>query len=407
MWPLNTQTNSKQNTDDFMDTLFDYIDKFGNENFYDKPYNAVDALVFSQLAYIELEKCFQIDSRLLIRDVWRKITENVTDAEFKSFSSLMQKAMLLLNHAAMTTRYQNVLVFGYKNIVSVKDEKQFSATCFKTKTGECVLAFRGTDETLAGLKESAMLSFTFPVFSQTAAADYLKFFLDEHFEKVHLTGHSKGGNLAVYSAVQNAKKAERILDIFNFDGPGFQKNFVSSEDYNRINDKITTILPEGSMVGQLFCHDEKIRIVESDKSGLSQHHAFNWHIENSDFQYTNEPQYISSLFEKTVNDVFENVSQDKIEEIFETLFSILDATGAKTLDDLKHLRPDKIKAIWKAIEAADKNDNGYLKEVFTLLIRYGFLNALPDVRAELNDRRNELQKTVLTRLGLSDKNTET
>ena len=114
-----------------MDTLFDYIDKFANENFYDKPYNAVDALVFSQFAYIEFEKCFAFDTRLLISDIWRKITENVSDAEFRTFSSLMQKSILLLSHAAMTARYQNVLVSGYKNIISNEDEKQFSATCFK------------------------------------------------------------------------------------------------------------------------------------------------------------------------------------------------------------------------------------------------------------------------------------
>lgn len=374
-----------------MDTLFDYIDKFANENFYDKPYNAVDALVFSQFAYIEFEKCFAFDTRLLISDIWRKITENVSDAEFRTFSSLMQKSILLLSHAAMTARYQNVLVSGYKNIISNEDEKQFSATCFKTRTGERVLAFRGTDETLAGLKESAMLSFTFPVFSQKAAAEYLRDFLDEHFEKVHLTGHSKGGNLAVYAAVQNVKKAERVLDIYNFDGPGFQESFVQSAGYDRINEKITTILPEGSIVGQLFCHDEKILVVESDKSGLSQHHAFNWYIRGDDFVYANEPQYVSTLFEKTINDLFENVSRDKVEEVFESLFSILDATGAETLDDLKRLRPDKLKAIWKAIENADKNDRGYLKEIFSLLIHYGFVNALPDMRAELADWRKELE----------------
>lgn len=388
-----------------MDTLFDYIDKNGNENFYNKPYNAVDALVFSQFAYIELEKCFAFDTSLLISDIWRKITENVSDAAFQSFSSLMQKAIRLLSHAAMTTRYRDVLMSGYKNIISNEEEKQFSAMCFKTKIGECVLAFRGTDETLAGLKESAMLSFTFPVFSQSASGEYLRDFLENHAEKVHLTGHSKGGNLAVYAAVQNAGRAGRILDIYNFDGPGFQESFVRSSGYDRINEKITTILPEGSIIGQFFCHDEKIVVIESEKSGLSQHHAFNWHIdtEKSNFVCADAPQYISTLFEKTVNDVFADVGREKIESVFETLFSILDATGAETLDDLKRLRPENLKDIRNAVENADKADRDYLIEIFLLLIHYGFLHVLPDVRAELEDLRDDIQQAVLRRLKRSGK----
>ncbi|MBQ4011467.1 MAG: DUF2974 domain-containing protein, partial [Erysipelotrichales bacterium] len=49
---------------------------------------------------------------------------------------------------------------------------------------------------------------------------------------MRVTGHSKGGNLAVYASVFAKEEVkERILDVYSNDGPGFLKPIISSDEY--------------------------------------------------------------------------------------------------------------------------------------------------------------------------------
>lgn len=44
--------------------------------------------------------------------------------------------------------------------------------------------------------------------------------------KVRIMGHSKGGNLSVYSAVRGGKLGQkRLLKVYCLDGPGFSEDF--------------------------------------------------------------------------------------------------------------------------------------------------------------------------------------
>lgn len=67
--------------------------------------------------------------------------------------------------------------------------------------GSDVVAFRGTDVTVTGVKESAMLSYMFPVPAQIEALYYFQETSMLHSGDIILCGHSKGGNLAVFAAV--------------------------------------------------------------------------------------------------------------------------------------------------------------------------------------------------------------
>ena len=67
--------------------------------------------------------------------------------------------------------------------------------------------------------------------AQVEALKYIRRVSKKYNCKIHLGGHSKGGNLAVYAGIFCSKKVQdKIIDITNFDGPGFDKTVVENEN---------------------------------------------------------------------------------------------------------------------------------------------------------------------------------
>ena len=60
---------------------------------------------------------------------------------------------------------------------------------------------------------------------------------------IRIGGHSKGGNLAVYSAVKSdGAIQERIVAVHNNDGPGFAWDISETAGHKRIASRIHTVL---------------------------------------------------------------------------------------------------------------------------------------------------------------------
>lgn len=67
------------------------------------------------------------------------------------------------------------------------------------------LVFRGTDDTLIGWKEDFKLAYVREIPAHRAAVTYLEHYLASHPLPIMVSGHSKGGNLALY-AVAHVKE---------------------------------------------------------------------------------------------------------------------------------------------------------------------------------------------------------
>lgn len=96
---------------------------------------------------------------------------------------------------------------------------------------------------------------------------------------LRLGGHSKGGNFAIYAGMYCEKSLrDQIIAIYNNDGPGFSKDVVASAAYQNLLPLITTIVPESSVVGRLFEHQEDYVVIKSENKGLKQHDAMSWEV---------------------------------------------------------------------------------------------------------------------------------
>ena len=73
---------------------------------------------------------------------------------------------------------------------------------------------------------------------------YLNMVVGKLHQPFYIGGHSKGGNLAVYAAMNCPKEVrERIIKVYNMDGPGFRTEVLEKYDYAAIQEKTVKILP--------------------------------------------------------------------------------------------------------------------------------------------------------------------
>ena len=161
----------------------------------------------------------------------------------------------LLERMAASNRFGGLMLRDFVNEVDAARSIQFSAVTADCPDGSVLVAFRSTDSTLVGWKEDFMMAFETPVPAQTEAVAYLERAAASAAGPLRLAGHSKGGNLAVYAAM-NAPDAvqARIEAIYSFDGPGLDEDSIRSERYARIRSRIFSFLPQASIVGLLLAY---------------------------------------------------------------------------------------------------------------------------------------------------------
>jgi hypothetical protein len=175
----------------------------------------------------------------------------------------------LLQKAAETARYADVVLSGYVNIINNDNPNQFSALVFTYGKGRRYIAFRGTDDNLAGWKEDFLMGFKDVVPAQSQAVKYVGAVVPRLRGRVILGGHSKGGNLAVFSAIHTSDAVRRRIDaVYNNDGPGFQSSICDNENYKDICRRIHSFIPKSSVVGMLLEHGDDYTVVASREKGI-------------------------------------------------------------------------------------------------------------------------------------------
>ena len=204
-----------------------------------------------------------------------------------------------------------------------------------------------------------------PVPAQIKGAEYLKTVAERFDCKIRLGGHSKGGNISIYSGVNSTPEVrERIIDIYNNDGPGFFSEVVESESYRELEDRIVTFLPQSSIVGALFEQSPICRIIKSTQSGLGQHDPLSWEVMGSRFIYLDKRSKFGETSDRAMNTWIYSLNDEEKELFSRVAFEIIDSTGAKTLTDLNDSRMKNIVAMTKTMNSLDSET----KTRFTKLV---------------------------------------
>lgn len=313
-----------------MANSFDYLFWRGDVPFSASPFNEVDGMLLSRLSYAPFELVGK-ENAVTVGAVCRALLqiENIED------KLLMRDDKRLLELMVESDRFKNLVLFEYVNRIDEESETQFSAVTLQLARGMFYVAFRGTDETLVGWKEDFNMSFTTPVPAQKLAVEYFERVARKVRGRFILGGHSKGGNLAVYAAAFCRQTTQRRIDLVeNFDGPGFDEKVLETDGYKNVRSRISTYVPQSSVVGLLLGHEEEYTIVKSTNTGLLQHDTYSWEVERNRFVYLETVTDASKFLDYTLKEWIASMPPEKREKLVDTIYMILTETNAKTVKEL-------------------------------------------------------------------------
>ena len=280
-------------------------------------------------------------------------------------------------------RFRNLELNYYVNVVEERWETQFSAVTFTLGDGSRYVAYRGTDETIVGWKEDFNMAFLTPVPGQAISVEYLNRVAGRFGGPLYVGGHSKGGNLAVYSAMNcNPDIQDRILKIYSMDGPGFRPEVLRECDYGKIADRVVKILPNSSLVGMIFESGMYFQVVKSKTFGLLQHDPYTWlvtgnHLVRADRLYERRQQMDNNL-----NQWILSLNEQQLRTFVDTLYHVITASQADNLIELTTEWKRSMNGIIGALREVDEETVKMLKEMVRSLFEIARANRKRQIAAK-------------------------
>lgn len=257
-----------------MTNINDYLQWRGDLVFSKKnPFNTVDAVILSRFSYLPFYR-IKFSKNETIGSATKKLarlqTEDFAWPEDQVFAQLLSKSR----------RFSSLKVSDYVKHNNPELVKQFSAITVWLNWRTAFISFFGTDGSVFGWKEDFNMTFMESVPAQEEGSLYFRQ-LSQHkpWRRFYLGGHSKGGNVAVYSAITaNDRLQSKIIKVYNLDGPGINKHLAERDTGKSVIPKIESIIPQDSVIGRLLEHVEKISVVESTAKSFYQHDIYSWQV---------------------------------------------------------------------------------------------------------------------------------
>ena len=328
-----------------------------------QPFGSVDSLLLSQVAYMHLDVAVpgvEYDGEAVrIADLYKaeyfdSIFDDVRDAKSNR---------KLLNAICCSPRYRDIKVNYYIDNVDAELEKQFSATTFILPDGTAYIAFRGTDSTIVGWKEDFNMFFRSVIPGHISAVHYLQTVAARLPGKLYLGGHSKGGNLALYGAAFAGREIqERIISVFNHDGPGLSNDIQRMPGYTDLCDKLHTTVPQASLFGLMFSSCG-FQVVKSDRMGIMQHDPFSWEISGDDFIYAENLKSNANKLIFTIYDLMANLSRQDREVFIDTVFRVIAAPGVSSFTEWPVMAVKEFDSMVSTLKSIDEETAVKMKTV--------------------------------------------
>lgn len=342
--------------------------------FAEKPFSDVDSLVLSQLSYADLTGV--VPSSGGDADAV-PIAEVIKAKRFEGSigrKSDLEDMKRLEFGVCSSRRFREIRLCRYVRELDEEQEKQFSAVSFILPDGAVYIAFRGTDDTLVGWKENFNLTFKL-IPSQIRALDYLIAAAAETDAPLMLGGHSKGGNLAIFSSLSAPPEIQdRIIGIYDHDGPGFREGIIGSDGHRRIEHKIHKTVPSFSLVGMLLESGGAYTVVRAQGRGNMQHNPFCWYVDRSGcFEVLEDVSDGAKYFNKTLKQWLDGSDEQDREKFIDAVFSLLAKSREKTLFGLRKNLPKSLKTLIDADKEMDEETKRFirltLRSLLALLMR--------------------------------------
>lgn len=352
-----------------MKNIIDYIGEYGKFSFSDKPFNKVDSLILTQFSYFKLNgfvpEVGTMKPGVTIRSIANRddVSDMFTDERYRKNNEELFSAM------AESNRFGNASLNHFIDLVSNKWEMQFSALCAYLPEECAHVVFRGTDETVVGWKEDFNMSYMTPIPAQVKAVDYLHYAAERIRGDFSVGGHSKGGNLAVYSAMKCSRLVrDRISSIYSMDGPGFTKETLEDAEFDAIKDRIQKYVPHSSIIGMLLQTQEEYRVIEARSVGILQHDPFNWAIDGDDFVYVKDPDARFGISDASVLEWTRRAKPEEMKVFVDKVYEVFTEAGINDLNDFRGNWSTIMVNAKSVLDSLDEEEKTRIKAVISVFI---------------------------------------
>ena len=335
--------------------IADYLDYYKNTDVETIKWNIMDNLICTILVYLPVEG-FKEEKNL---NSFCTYVEPYAGKKYEG--NMVPLAFDVLKKISGSTRYNDMIISDFTNDRSTL--AQFGA--MTVRIGEnTVIVYKGTDHSVIGWIENFRISYDYPTCTQKLAIEYMKRNIRCFGDKnIYVTGHSKGGNLAIVSAMEMGNRIfHRIKKVYNFDGPGLRKEEYLSEKYERLCKKLVNIIPEGSIVGMVL-YNRDYHVVETSPGSINDHYPNTWGIFGEFFQPSRLSVFSKKIHENIINSM-EKFPHSQVEQAFEAIFQNIEQDYTSDFN----LSPETILPFIKNMREVDKEIADDIYEIMKQLL---------------------------------------
>lgn len=352
-----------------MKNIIDYMKEYGKFSLSEEPFNEVDSVVLCQIGYLNYSKFipgFEEDKPSVSL---KSITER------KDFSELFEGYWYekdnreLIRAVVSSARFGEIKLNKFININNEETDAQFGALTYILPDKSVYICFRGTDISILGWKEDMKLAYSRPVRSQELSIAYLNSIAGTFNGNFRVGGHSKGGNLSIY-AVLNAREdvKERVLAIYDHDGPGFRPEIVNAGELKAISPMIHKVIPKLSIVGILLESELDYDVIASSAPGVSQHNTYTWKVKGNAFQRVRNFRGKTKPGDRAINDWILTLSEEEVDIFIDTAYSLLTVNDASNLFDLIEKPKDSVSSAYGILKDLSPKERRVLSGIGRRLI---------------------------------------
>ncbi len=376
-------------------TILDYLIEYGDVPFSEMRFTEVDAAILCKLSYfrfdglvpdIDLDMPSVSLANILLMENGDDIFEK---GRYEDTSRQMVSLML------KGRRFADLRLACFSKCTDKESQTQFAAITFMTGPRRMYVVFRGTDNTLIGLKEDFNLLYTDHAKCHDYAVDYLTRVSKKFRHKMYVGGHSKGGHLAVYACMHMPPDIqERIHRIYSLDGLGLRPKLMQDGKFKAIESKLFKLLPQSSLIGMMLEDDDHYEVVRSSAFSLFQHNVYTWQVDGKKFIREKKLARNAVFIEHTFNGWVESQDDYNRKLFIDGIYSLIDACEAESFGELIGDGGKRFGVILEGIKELDDASREQLATVFKAFVvvaKYYFkADVEEDVKQNVNSERKKI-----------------
>lgn len=365
-----------------MANIIDYLAEHGQSSFEEVSFNQVDILILNELGYLPLAEQMALGEGQLVTDLAPSVLDLLVDFLVTS------ERLALLKAVVGSRRFADLTLLDYVNEIDPAYEKQFAALVFALPSlGYRQLVFRGTDDSLVGWKEDFNMTYMSEIPAQRRAVTFLRQVLGQTTGQLLVSGHSKGGNLAVYaSSFITSDLQDRLQAIYVFDAPGLHERVLSSRGYQVISSKMVVIRPQDSIVGVMLASDQSPIIIASDKQGIDQHNVIYWQVDGYGLKQVETSTQTSQILEQTFQSWTKELGSQDLKVLVDVVFDLFASAGTDSLNDLQANAPKTIADVFSALSHLSTEKRDLINQSFNLFIKQFGQHRYQQVSQDIHDK---------------------